>query len=65
MGEVPTWFAILTPFLVFGGLIWYEGGLKGFFESFREQYRKWGLRGTIWFLLAFAAWVLFMTWITN
>lgn len=65
MGEVPLWATILVPILIFGGLIWDAGGLKGFFQSFRDRYRKWGLKGTMWFLLAFAAWVLFMTWITN
>jgi hypothetical protein len=65
MGEVSLWAKILVPILIFGGLIWKEGGLEGVFESYRDQYRQWGLRGTLWFLLAFAAWVLFMTWVTS
>ncbi|MBS3736913.1 hypothetical protein KGY72_07060 [Candidatus Bipolaricaulota bacterium] len=64
MGEVPRWVAILTPILFWGGIILYAGGIRGFFEDLRDQYREWGLKGTILFLLAFAAWVVFMTWIT-
>ena len=64
MGEVPRWVAILAPILIWGGIIWYAGGIRGFFEDLRDQYREWGLKGTILFLLAFAAWVLFMLWIT-
>ena len=64
MGEVPLWATIIVPILIFGGLIYEAGGIKGYFEDIKDNFKCWGLKGTILFLLAFAAWVLFMTWIT-